>query len=152
VELDRVAVGLDDALDELHEFARGIHPAILAEGGLRPALKALARRSAVPVDLDVRTERRLPQPVEVAVYYIVSEALTNVAKHSQAASVSVEVEASADVLRVRVRDDGVGGADFSHGSGLVGLRDRIDALGGRITLQSRPGRGTSLSVELPLAG
>jgi signal transduction histidine kinase len=151
-ELDRVAVGLNDALDELHEFARGIHPAILAEGGLRPALKALARRSAVPVDLDVRTERRLPQPVEVAVYYIVSEALTNVAKHSQAASVSVEVEASADVLRVRVRDDGVGGADFSHGSGLVGLRDRIDALGGRITLQSRPGRGTSLSVELPLAG
>jgi signal transduction histidine kinase len=152
VELDRVAVGLDDALDELHEFARGIHPAILAEGGLRPALKALARRSAVPVDLDVRTERRLPQSIEVAVYYIVSEALTNVAKHSQAASVSVEVGASADVLRVRVRDDGVGGADFADGSGLVGLRDRVDALGGRITLQSRPGRGTSLSVELPLAG
>jgi signal transduction histidine kinase len=94
----------------------------------------------------------LPQSIEVAVYYIVSEALTNVAKHSQAASVSVEVEASADVLRVRVRDDGVGGADFADGSGLVGLRDRVDALGGRITLQSSPGRGTSLSVELPLAG
>jgi signal transduction histidine kinase len=150
-ELDRVVAGLDGALDELREFARGIHPATLAEGGLRPALKALARRSAVPVDLKMRTQARLPEPLEVAAYYVVSEALTNAVKHADAATVSVDVEASDDVLRVRVRDDGVGGADFARGSGLVGLKDRVEALGGRIALDSNRGLGTSLSVELPLA-
>jgi signal transduction histidine kinase len=149
-ELDRVAAGMNSALEELREFAGGIHPAILAEGGLRPALKALARRSAVQVQLDVRTEGRLPEPVEVAAYYVVSEALTNAAKHAQAATVGVDVEASDGVLHVRVRDDGVGGADFGRGSGLVGLRDRVEALGGRIALESKPARGTSLAVELPL--
>jgi signal transduction histidine kinase len=149
-ELDRVAAGLTGALDELREFARGIHPAILAEGGLRPALRVLARRSPVPVDLDVRTEGRLPEPLEVAAYYVVSEALTNAAKHARAATVTVAVEPSDDMLRIGVRDDGVGGADFARGSGLVGLRDRVEALGGRIALQSNRGLGTSLSVELPL--
>jgi signal transduction histidine kinase len=148
--LGRIEAELDSALGELREFARGIHPAMLAKGGLGPALKMLARRSAVPVDLDVRTNGRLPEPVEVAAYYIVSEALTNAAKHAHASRVTVDVEAGDGVLGVRVRDDGVGGADFARGSGLVGLRDRVEALGGRIALQSKPGVCTSLSVELSL--
>ena len=151
-ELDAIAAGLDGALDDLRELARGIHPAILAEGGLGPALKVLARRSAVAVELDVRSVDRLPEPVESGAYYIVAEALTNVAKHARATSVSIDVEASDGALRVRVRDDGVGGADFAGGSGLVGLRDRVEALGGRIELRSDSGRGTSLSFELPLSG
>ncbi|MGO9882102.1 MAG: GAF domain-containing protein, partial [Solirubrobacteraceae bacterium] len=151
LELDHVAAGLNNALDELRELARGIHPPILAEGGLKPALKMLARRSAVPVDLDVRMDSRPPEPVEVGAYYVVSEALTNVVKHSEATTVTVEVEADDEVLRIHVHDDGVGGAEFSRGTGLVGLRDRAEALGGRIALESRPGHGTSLSVELPLA-
>jgi signal transduction histidine kinase len=149
-ELDRVAAGMSTALEDLREFARGIHPAILAEGGLGPALKVLGRRSTVPVELDVRTQGRLPEPVEAAAYYVVSEALTNAAKHAQAATVVVDVEASGGVLRISVCDDGVGGADFARGSGLVGLRDRVEALGGRIALQSNPGRGTVLAVDLPL--
>ncbi|HYZ29386.1 MAG TPA: GAF domain-containing sensor histidine kinase [Thermoleophilaceae bacterium] len=149
-ELDRVVRGLNTALDELREFARGIHPAILAEGGLGPALKALARRSPVAIDLDVRIEGRLPEPVEVGAYFVVSEALTNVAKHARATRVGVDVEAADDTLRIHVRDDGVGGAEFGRGSGLVGLRDRVEALGGRIALQSEPGLGTSLCVELPI--
>jgi len=152
VELDHVASGLNDALDELRELASGIHPPVLAAGGLGPAVRMLARRSAVPVDLHVRADSRLPEPVEIGAYYVVSEALANVVKHSEATTVEVEVEVEADddVLRVRVHDDGVGGAEFSRGSGLVGLRDRVEALGGRIALDSKPGRGTSLAVELPL--
>jgi signal transduction histidine kinase len=149
-ELDGVAAGLSDALDELREFSRGIHPAILAEGGLAPALKMLARRSAVPVRLNVRAGDRLPEPIEVGAYYVVSEALANAAKHAGASAAAVEVEAVGGVLRVTVRDDGVGGADFAHGSGLVGLKDRVEALGGRISLESAPGAGTSVEAELPL--
>jgi signal transduction histidine kinase len=149
-ELDRVAAGLNGALDELREFARGIHPAILAEGGLGPALRTLARRSAVPIELNVDTESRLPQPVEVGAYYIVSEALANAAKHSKASTVAVDVASADEVLRVQVRDDGVGGAGFARGSGLVGMKDRVEALGGRIVLTSEPGSGTTLFVELPL--
>src|SRR5205085_10660074 len=108
----------------------GIHPAILSEGGLEPALKALCRRSAVPVELDVQAERRLPEPVEVAAYYVVSEALTNAAKHAQASVVRVELETPDAVLQLAIRDDGVGGAELGTGSGLVGLSDRIEALGG----------------------
>jgi signal transduction histidine kinase len=149
-ELDRVVTGLGNALDELREYARGIHPAILAEGGLGPALKTLARRSAVPVELDVRTGSRLPERVEVGAYYVVSEALANVAKHAQASAVAVDVEAVDAVLRVSVRDDGRGGADFAGGSGLLGLKDRVEALGGLLSVESRPGAGTSLQVELPV--
>jgi signal transduction histidine kinase len=148
--LDRVAKGLTEALDELREFARGIHPAILGEGGLGPALRALARRSDVPVELDVRLARRLPEPLEVAAYYVVSEALTNAAKHSEASVVAVDVGEDGDGLRIVVRDEGVGGADPAGGSGLVGLRDRVEALGGRMSLESPPGSGTSIRVELPL--
>jgi signal transduction histidine kinase len=150
-ELERVADGLDGALDELRELARGIHPAVLAEGGLRSALKNLARRSAVPVELDVRTAGRLPKAVEVGAYYVVAEALTNAARHARASTVAVHVEAGDDVVRVRVCDDGVGGADLARGTGLIGLKDRVEALGGRIALESEPGAGTVLSVELPLA-
>jgi len=150
-QLDDVAGGLTNALDELREFARGIHPAILAEGGLGPALRALARRSDVPVELDVRTSRRLAAPVEVAAYYVVSEALTNAAKHAGAAVVAVAVAEDGGGLRISVRDDGVGGADFAGGSGLVGLKDRVEALGGRISVESPRGAGTSIEVELPLA-
>ena len=149
-ELDGVAAGLNSAFEQLHELARGIHPPILAEGGLGPALKMLARRSAVPVDLDVRTEGRLPEPVEVGTYYVVSEALTNVAKHAEATTAIVEVEELDDTLRVLVRDDGAGGAVFDRGSGLVGLKDRVEALGGQVELQSSKGAGTTLLVELPL--
>ena len=127
------------ALDDLRETARGIHPAILAQGGLRPALKTLARRSLIPVDLRIHAERRLPEPVEVSAYYVAAEALTNVAKHARASSVSIEVEVVGEVLRVAVRDDGCGDADFTGGTGLVGLKDRVEAIGGRIFLDSPRG-------------
>jgi PAS domain S-box-containing protein len=149
-ELARIAQGLTDVLDGLREIARGIHPAVLAEGGLGPALKTLARRSPIPVELDVRAEARLPAPVEVAAYYVVAEALTNAAKHARASVVHVAVEARDRIVGVAVRDDGVGGADPARGSGLLGLKDRAEAIGGTISLQSRPGAGTSLIVELPL--
>jgi signal transduction histidine kinase len=149
-DLDRVAVGLTDALEELREMARGIHPAILAEGGLAAALKTLARRSPIPVELVVRVEGQLPERAEVNTYYVVSEALTNAAKHSQASAATVSVEAADDVLRVTVRDNGVGGADFTRGTGLTGLKDRVQAFGGRFHLDSPRGVGTTLQVELPL--
>ena len=119
-------------------------------GGLRPALRALARRSPVPVDLQVRADERLPEPVEVSAYYVVAEALTNAAKHARASAVSVEAEVAGDLLRVTVRDDGAGGACLAGGTGLAGLKDRVEALGGRIILHSPPGAGTSLRAELPL--
>jgi signal transduction histidine kinase len=149
-QLDGVAAGLTSVLDELREIARGIHPAILAERGLHPALKTLARRSAVPVRLDIRLEGRLPEPVETAAYYVVSEALTNTAKHAHATVVDVQVATGDGALHVRVRDDGRGGAHFGHGSGLVGLRDRAEALGGQIWLHSPPGAGTAVEITLPL--
>jgi signal transduction histidine kinase len=149
-ELSGVADGLAGVLQELREMARGIHPAILAEGGLGPALKTLARRSPVPVELDVRAGRRLPERVEVATYFVVSEALTNAAKHAHASVIHVEVEAVEQAVLARVRDDGVGGADRRRGSGLIGLADRVEALGGTLTVRSPLGAGTSLEVELPL--
>jgi signal transduction histidine kinase len=139
-------------LEDLGEIARGLHPAVLTDSGLRPALRALARRSAVPVSLDVRVKGRLPEPVEVAAYYAVAEALTNMAKYAHASAAEVEATADEGVLQVRVRDDGRGGADFGHGSGLAGLKDRIEALGGRIWLHSPPGAGTTVQIALPLDG
>jgi len=151
--LDGVAAGLDDALEELREIARGIHPAVLAQGGLRPALRALADRCSVPVDLHVQVPAaRLPGPAEIAAYYVVSEALTNTARHADATAATVEVTCGEGALRVRVRDDGRGGADLAHGSGLVGLRDRVEALGGRLAVGNEPGAGTSLDVRIPLGG
>jgi signal transduction histidine kinase len=149
-ELSHVVEGLTAVVDGLREIALGIHPAILAEGGLEAALKTLARRSPIPVELDVQAESRLPEPIEVAAYYVVSEALTNAAKHARASVVHVDVQASDHVLRIAVSDDGVGGADPVGGSGLLGLKDRAEAIGGVISLQSPQGSGNSLQVELPL--
>jgi signal transduction histidine kinase len=149
-QLDDVVDELTAVLEELRAIAHGLHPAALAEGGLRTALKTLARRSAVPVRLDVAVDGRLPEPVELAAYYVVCEALTNTAKHAAAAAVDVRVETGDDMLRAWVRDDGRGGADPTHGSGLVGLTDRVEALGGRLAVRSPPGAGTTVQVDLPL--
>jgi len=149
-ELSRAVERQKSVLEGLREIARGIHPAILVEGGLGPALKTLARRSIVPVELESRVETRLPERVEVAAYYVVSEALANAAKYARASVVHVDVELHDDMLAVSVRDDGEGGADPARGSGLLGLKDRAEAIGGTLSLQSPPGAGTSLYVELPL--
>ncbi|MFL6163550.1 MAG: GAF domain-containing protein [Jatrophihabitantaceae bacterium] len=145
-----VAAELLGVIEELREICHGIHPAILSSAGLRPALHALGRRSAVRVEVDVRIEGRLPEAVEVGAYYVVSEMLTNAAKHAQASVVEVDAEASADSLRVCVRDDGIGGADPGRGSGLVGLKDRIEALGGSFAIDSPAGGGTMVSCQLPI--
>jgi signal transduction histidine kinase len=147
-ELARVGDGLMDVLRDVREISRGIHPAILSERGLEPAVKALARRSPVPVDLTVRVPGRLPDQVELGAYYIVSEALANVAKHANAEMVMVSVEAGRGGLSLSVRDDGAGGAD-PGGAGLTGLRERAEALGGTLRLTSPPGGGTSVDVRLP---
>jgi len=149
-QLSLINDALGSALDELREISRGIHPALLSEAGLVPALKTLARRSAVPCELEVRAQTRLPAPVEVAAYYVVSEALTNTAKHAHASAVHVVLEARDGVLELSIRDDGSGGADPRRGSGLIGLADRVDALGGKIDVASVPGQGTTLHVTLPV--
>jgi signal transduction histidine kinase len=148
--LARVGDGLAHVFDELREISRGIHPAILSEGGLKPALNTLCRRSAVPAELNLRIARWLPEPVEVAAYYVVSEALTNAAKHARASVVNVELDTDDAILRLTIRDDGVGGADTGQGSGLVGLRDRIEALGGTLEVTSPVGHGTTLLIKVPL--
>jgi len=148
--VSRAAEGLASVIDELREISRGIHPAILSERGLEPALRALCRRSAVPVELDLDAERRLPEPVESAAYYVVSEALTNAAKHAHASVVNVELDTRDTILQLAIRDDGIGGADLSRGSGLVGLSDRIEALGGTLQVTSPVGTGTTLQIEVPL--
>jgi signal transduction histidine kinase len=149
-ELSRIATGLTDAVAELQELSRGIHPAILSQGGLGPALRTLARRSAIPVELNIATEARLPEPTEVAAYYVASEGLANAAKYAQASRVEVSLTLLNGSLLLSIRDDGVGGADPARGSGLVGLTDRVEALGGSISVQSRPGAGTQITAELPL--
>jgi signal transduction histidine kinase len=149
-QLDSVAQGLTDAFEELREIARGLHPPALAEGGLRLALKGLTRRSPIAVGLEVGVEGRLPEPVELAAYYVVAEALTNAAKHADATVVDVRLEVDAGSLHVHVRDDGRGGADAACGSGLIGLTDRVVTLGGHLSLHSPPGAGTTLEVDLPL--
>jgi signal transduction histidine kinase len=149
-QLSHLGEGLGGVLDDLRELSRGIHPAILSEGGLAPALKALARRSAIPVELEASVQQRLAERVEVAAYYVASEALTNAAKHAQASRARIRVEAGNGILSLRIHDDGVGGADPARGSGLIGLTDRVEALGGTIEIESPPGEGTSLYVELPV--
>jgi signal transduction histidine kinase len=143
---------VDGVLEDLGEISRGLHPAVLTTAGLRPALRTLARRSVVPVGLEVQVIGRLPEPVETAAYYVVCEALTNTAKYARASAAEVEVSAGDGVLRVRVCDDGRGGADFGGGSGMVGLKDRAEALGGWLSLHSPPGAGTALEMALPLNG
>ena len=149
-ELSRIESELASALDELQELSRGIHPSILSEGGLGPTLRALARRSTIPVELDLTTERRLEEPIEAAAYFVVSEALTNATKHAQASQIEVSLAPRDDSLVLSIRDDGVGGAESGRGSGLMGLHDRVEALGGTIRVESPPGAGTLLVVALPL--
>jgi signal transduction histidine kinase len=148
-ELSLLADGLGTALDELREISRGIHPAILSEAGLGPALKALARRSAVPVEVDLSLSSRPAEHLQVAGYYVASEALTNSAKHAQASVITMRVDGCDGALTLSIRDDGIGGADPSRGSGIIGLKDRVEALGGTISVLSPPGRGTTLHVHLP---
>jgi PAS domain S-box-containing protein len=151
-QLSRVVSGLTDIATDLQEISRGIHPAILSKGGLGPALKTLARRCPVAVSLDLKIDRHLPDSVEVGAYYIVAEALTNTAKHSHASQVEVRAESSEDTLYLSIRDDGIGGAEFAKGSGLIGLKDRAEALGGRMRIESPAGNGTSLQITMPLDG
>ncbi|MDF2265483.1 nitrate- and nitrite sensing domain-containing protein [Streptomyces coacervatus] len=152
-QLAHVSKGLDDAFQDLLQVARGIHPAILSKGGLGPALRSLARRSAVPVELDLGLPGpRLPERLEVAAYYVTSECLTNAVKHAHARVVSVEAAIRDDALELTIRDDGTGGAEPGRGSGLIGLIDRVEAIGGKLDVSSPPGEGTTLHVRLPLSG
>jgi signal transduction histidine kinase len=139
------------ALDELRELARGIHPAVLTEQGLSAALRTLAERSPVPVTMVELPEERLSAPAEAAAYFLVSEALANVAKYARASRVRVSVISAGGRVLVDIEDDGVGGADPSRGSGLRGLSDRVQALGGELELESPPGRGTHVHAEIPCA-
>jgi signal transduction histidine kinase len=146
IEEARQALGV--ALQELREFSQGIHPAVLTERGLGPALRELVYLAPMSIELDV-DEERLPQPVEAAAYYVVAEALANVAKYASADAVSVIVERRNGAALVEVADDGIGGADPAKGSGLRGLSDRVEALGGTLAVESSPGHGTRLKAEIP---
>ncbi|HWG60212.1 MAG TPA: GAF domain-containing protein [Streptosporangiaceae bacterium] len=148
--LSRIAAGLADAVAELQEFSRGIHPAVLSERGLGPALGMLARRCAVPVDLEVTTNARFPEPIEIAAYYVASETLANAMKHAQASRIDISLTTRNGSLLLSIRDDGVGGANPARGSGLVGLTDRVEALGGSIHLHSTADAGTQITADLPL--
>ncbi|MEV6923363.1 DUF4118 domain-containing protein [Dactylosporangium sp. NPDC051485] len=150
-ELSRALSGLNSAMANLREISRGIHPTLLASGGLPIALRALARRSLVPVDLDVQTSQRMPPVVETAAYYVVSEALTNAAKHAHATVVHVQATLRNDVLHLSIHDDGIGGADQHRGTGLTGLKDRVEALGGHLTVASPADGGTLLKATIPTA-
>ncbi|GAB2839845.1 hypothetical protein GCM10027176_49750 [Actinoallomurus bryophytorum] len=145
----KTASGLSGVLEDLQEISRGLHPAILSRGGLHPAIKALARRSVVPVELDLHVARRLDERLEVAVYYIVAEAMTNATNHVDASVVRIHLHLDEDVIQMAVEDDGVGGAAVGGGSGLIGLKDRVEALGGTIDVRSPSGKGTSLQVRIP---
>jgi signal transduction histidine kinase len=150
-QLAEIVQGLSDASEELRAISRGIHPAILSKGGLGPALRSLVCRSAVPVELDVDVEGRLPDRAEVAAYYVVAEALTNTARHAHAAEVKVSVKAADGQLDLTISDDGAGGADPANGSGLIGLVDRVEAVGGHLSVSSPAGAGTSLAATIPCA-
>jgi signal transduction histidine kinase len=150
-DLEELVTDVNDALEQLRDISQGLHPRVLSTGGLQPALTALAQRSSIPVTLNLRLAGRVAEAVETATYYVVAEMLTNAVKHAEASRIDVDVVHLVDgALRVRVHDDGVGGADPAGGSGLVGLRDRVEALGGTITLDSPQSKGTTLVAELPL--
>jgi signal transduction histidine kinase len=149
--LDRAQLELQTSLSELRELARGIHPAVLSEQGLEPALQALVGRVPVPVSVEADAHERLPEPIETAAYFVVSEALTNVAKYARASRATVAVRRANGKVTVEVADDGIGGADAARGSGLRGLADRLGALDGTLSLESPRGRGTRLRAEIPVA-
>jgi signal transduction histidine kinase len=147
--LARAREQLDGGLSDLRDLARGIHPSVLSDRGLAVALEALAKRAPMPVELRVAVDGRLDQAIEAAAYFLVSEAITNAAKHARAESVRVDVEANGDTMLVTVADDGVGGAETTRGSGLGGLIDRVEAVGGQLEITSPSGDGTRLSARLP---
>jgi signal transduction histidine kinase len=149
-QISAIVTGLVGVSEEVQEISRGLHPAMLSKGGLGPALKTLARRSTVPVELDLGFSARLPDSAEVAAYYVVAEALTNAAKHARASIVNVRVAADGADLRLSIRDDGIGGAEVGTGSGLIGLIDRVEALGGTLKISSQIGSGTSLLAKIPI--
>jgi signal transduction histidine kinase len=149
--VEEALANAERGIDEVRQLARGIHPRILTSGGLGPALQTLARRSPIPVTVDRQIDARLPEHVEVTAYYVASEALTNAAKHSHAAQVQITVDVEDRWIVLTIRDDGVGGADPSLGSGLTGLHDRVEALGGALTVHSQPGAGTILTAQIPAA-
>jgi signal transduction histidine kinase len=149
-QVEQLADEVTDVLEELRAIAGGLHPTALAQGGLEPALTTLARRSSIPVRLGLDLEGPVPEPVELTAYYTVAEALTNAAKHSQASSVDVDVEISDGRLHVRVSDDGRGGANPAAGSGLIGLTDRVESLGGVLALWSQADVGTTVEITVPL--
>ena len=149
-ELEEASEELALALSELREISRGLHPAVLTDLGLEAAITAVCARATVPVDVDVEVSADPAESLQAAAYYVVAEALTNVAKYACASSASVCLRAAGSRLSVDVRDDGVGGADQSQGSGLSGLTDRVEALGGRLEIESPPGEGTRIRAELPL--
>jgi signal transduction histidine kinase len=149
VELERARGEIATSLRELRQVARGLHPAVVSSHGLEVALEQLAATAPVPVALTVRVDRRLPEAIEVAAYYIVSESLANIGKHAHADSVRIEVLRQDELVLVEVADDGVGGADTESGSGLRGLADRVEALGGRLRVWSPAGAGTRVSAEIP---
>jgi signal transduction histidine kinase len=149
-QMSAVATGLTAAVEDLQEITRGIHPAILSRGGLGPVLRTLARRSAIPVRLEIQTEDRHAKPIELAVYFVASEALANAAKHSQASRIDVSLVQRDGLLVLAIVDDGVGGADPGRGSGLIGLTDRVEALGGSFSVHSREGNGTQIRAQWPL--
>jgi signal transduction histidine kinase len=140
---------LKQAIAELRELARGIHPAILTEEGLPAAVESLADRSPLPVRVAADFNARLPEPAEIAAYFVVSESLANIAKYARASRARVELSRSNGILRVEVRDDGVGGADTARGSGLRGLADRISAMRGSFRVENPPGGGTRVLAEIP---
>lgn len=148
-DLAELASDLTEVTKELQEISRGIHPAVLSKGGLAAALGALANRSAIPAKVDIAVQGPLPEPVEIAAYYIAAEALTNAAKHSHATEVTVSAHDDDTGLHLSVSDNGIGGANAGEGSGLIGLNDRVEALGGTMTIISIPGSGTSLNVTIP---
>ncbi len=148
-QISAAVTGLNTASADLQELARGIHPAILSRGGLGPALKALVRRCPIPVTIRLALEERIPDAAEVAAYYVVAEALTNAARHAHASGIDIDVRIDESKLMLAIRDDGVGGADSGNGSGLVGLIDRVEALGGQMDIASPPGGGTALRVVIP---
>jgi signal transduction histidine kinase len=139
------------AIEELRELARGLHPPVLTERGLRPALESLARRAPIPVRLEAPLSSRLPEAVEAAIYYVVAEALTNAAKHARAESAVVRLTVIGGRARIEIGDDGVGGAAVRGGGGLRGLAERLEGLGGRLQVDSPPGEGTTLCGVIPLA-
>ena len=150
-QMSSAVIGLGAIAAELREISRGIHPAILSRGGLGPAIKGLARRSAVPVVLDVDVSSRMPEQIEVGAYYVVAEALTNAAKHARASEVTVRAGTADGSLHLTIVDNGIGGAVVGSGSGLIGLKDRVEALGGHLAVVSPAGRGTTLAATIPLS-